>query len=297
MDMSTLLLHRREIKGEDLSHYYRMFPPFKPLEYSEEQELVLQAQSGNRQAEEKLILQWGRLAISTALRAAKPYVEGIDVEDLIGWGFLGLCIGIRAYNPLRGTRLSTCLYLWIKAHIQQGIRSHRFIHLPSDSLRVYYSLLYIMAQQPIDVSKDEEWERILPEVKSIVSPRKPLTAQGLKEIYNKAISSQTFHYEMQPNSENYSNTYALAVARGNDVISAPQSRLDVENINALREEVEELSQREREILTNLYGLGNSERLTLAEVGKKFCISRQRVAQIENRVLALLRFRLLKKVSM
>lgn len=290
MATSTLLLRRREIKGGDLSHYYRVFPPLKPLKYSEEQELVLQAQSGNRQAEEKLILQWGRLAVGAALEASKPRTEGVDVEDLIGWGLLGLCIGIKAYDPSRGTRLCTCLYLWIKAYIQKGARSHRFIHLPYDSLRVYYSLLFIMGREPIDVSKDEEWERILPEVKRTVSTHKPLTAQGLKEIYNKAISSQTFHYEGYTNSENYSDA---SVA---DVISAPQSQWDVENIKALMEAVEELSHREKEILTNLYGLGNSERLTLGEVGKKFCISRQRVAQIENRVLALLRFRLSKKVS-
>jgi len=271
-----------------------MFPTRKPLQREEEKALVLQAQAGNRAAEERLIYQWGRLAINTALRASRRFSEGVDIEDLIGWGILGVVLGIRAYDPERGVRLSTCLYLWVKEYVQKGLRSHRFIHLPSDSLRVYYSLLFILGRENIDMTTEAGWEKVLPLVQEVASPRRPLTVDRLKEIYRVASSSQTFHLE---SDESHRGSYDT---RENfhpfDTIAAPTS-LEDENIEALKQAVEELTMREQEILRNLYGLGNSECLTLNEVGSKFCISRQRVAQIENRVLLRLRSLLGNKVQM
>ncbi|MGL6130073.1 MAG: sigma-70 family RNA polymerase sigma factor, partial [Fusobacteriaceae bacterium] len=48
--------------------------------------------------------------------------------------------------------------------------------------------------------------------------------------------------------------------------------------------VESLSQRERKILAMRFGLGGHEIYTLEEVGKAFCITRERVRQIEKRTL-------------
>lgn len=285
MDAALLQLRRREFRGEDLSPYYRMFPTRKPLGKTEECELVQRMKAGDREASDSLVRQWGRLAVDTALRtASKHYTEGADLEDLIGWGLLGLVLGLNAYDPSRGVRISTCLYLWIREYIRKGMRSHRFIRLPADSLQVYYTLLFVAGRDQLDLTNEAAWDAALPEVQKIAAPN--ITLERLREIFRVASKSQTFHLEHSESGRSASSTTVM----GRNKMSTPFDYLPTkttkehELADAVRAAVEDLDERSKTVIRYLYGLNNSETLTLVELGRKFNISRERVRQIEARAL-------------
>jgi DNA-directed RNA polymerase sigma subunit (sigma70/sigma32) len=73
------------------------------------------------------------------------------------------------------------------------------------------------------------------------------------------------------------------------ILPAPDDIEEISNISkVLAEIVNELPPRERDIITMRYGLGDSPEYTLQECGDKFGISRERVDQIAQGVLAKLR---------
>ena len=76
----------------------------KPLERGEETQLIAAAQQGDRNAREKLIEHNLRLC---AHIARKYTVPGLEQDDLISIGTIGLIKGVNTFKPGTGTQLST----------------------------------------------------------------------------------------------------------------------------------------------------------------------------------------------
>lgn len=56
--------------------------------------------------------------------------SGVDVEDLIGEGYVGLCVAAKRYDPARGWRFLTYAVWWIRNHIIAAVHERHTVHVP-----------------------------------------------------------------------------------------------------------------------------------------------------------------------
>lgn len=100
----------------------------EPLLTAEEEiDLAYRIAAGDRDARDRMIL----ANIPLVVRLAKSYQgRGIDLEDLISTGYLGLIRAVDEFDPARGTRLSTIAVLWIRKRIQCVIRYGQLVVVP-----------------------------------------------------------------------------------------------------------------------------------------------------------------------
>ena len=91
-------------KSESLERYFKSIQNLNPLAKSEEIELAKQAQTGNERALNKLVEHNLKIVVTIANKNAG---RGIDVDDLIQQGNLGLIEAAQRFDPEEGVRFAT----------------------------------------------------------------------------------------------------------------------------------------------------------------------------------------------
>jgi len=214
-----------------------------------------------------------RLVISIT----KKYVgQGVAFMDLIQEGSLGLIKAAEKYDYAKGFKFSTYATWWIRQSIIRSIaNTSKTIRLPvhiNDKLR---SMKKIKYELTLKLGKEPTSEEIYKHLK--LSPKK---ASNLE----KAVTS---------------NPISLDTPIGEDLIledhipagpkSSPQN--DIEH-KLLFEDVQEalkiLSERERNIIKERFGLKTGRSKTLEELGQLFGFSKERVRQIQGMAIKKLR---------
>ena len=234
------------------------------LSEAEEKELVWRMKRGDRAARERLIVSHLRLVISMA----KEYGDtGLDLLDLIQEGNIGLIEAVDRYDPSRGVRLSTYARWWIRQAIGKAIEKHsQMIRIPAYLFRAIVRFQRLKAS--FGAEGIEETEDIL------VAPG--LTAERLLRIRD------TLSLDM-PVDEEEELTLEELVA--DEEMPTPERAALIELFREeLLEMVEKLPARDAQVLRWRYGLEGPRPLTLAEIGEKLGLSRERVRQIELRAL-------------
>ncbi|HEY63702.1 MAG TPA: sigma-70 family RNA polymerase sigma factor [Caldilineae bacterium] len=225
-------------------------------------------------AREHLIKANTRLVVSLA----KRYVNmGLPFLDLIQEGNIGLIKATERFNPSLGNRFSTYASWWIRQSILRALsnRGHA-IRLPvhkRDAIRrmkrTKQEMYKTLGREPTD----EELAEAL-----------GITPRELAELQRLAIRTISLD---QPVGEDEETTLGELIVDGDaptpfDVASLSQLREDVRNA------LESLNEREREVLYLRYGLDGGEMRTLQEVAEELGVTRERVRQIESRALRKMR---------
>ncbi len=119
---------RASSKEVVLSSYMTYAKQFRLLNQEEEKELAERALNCDEQARQRLVLSNLRLVVKFARRYKD---RGIDFEDLIQEGNLGLLRASQSYDPSKGTRFSTYACMWIIQFISRMVDNRaRSIRLP-----------------------------------------------------------------------------------------------------------------------------------------------------------------------
>ncbi|MCD6134507.1 MAG: sigma-70 family RNA polymerase sigma factor [Candidatus Omnitrophica bacterium] len=257
---------------EAIRAYIEKIKDIPLLSAEEEKKLARLARRGNKKAQERLINSNLKLVVNIA----KRYTHfGLPLMDLIEEGNIGLIKAVEKYYPSKGYRFSTYAAWWIRQAITRAlIDKSRTIRIP-----VYMSEL---------ISKYKKAENELTQRLGYKPSRKEL-AQKLKFSQKKVAQIQMwFNKKLSLNLPLGDETHAELV----DVIEDESSSLEDINQFFLREKVKDmldsLEEREKEVINLRFGITTGKPETLAEVAKKFKISRERVRQIEERALKKLR---------
>lgn len=244
------------------------------LNFSEEIELAKRVEKGEEDAKKILITSNLRLVVSIA----KKYIgRGLTLLDLIQEGNQGLIRAVEKYDWRRGFKFSTYATWWIRQSITRAIADQaRTIRIPvhmveniNRFLRTSRKLMQELGREPTP----EEVAKVLG-----IEPDKAL------EIIK--ISQEPASLESPVGDEEDS--------RLGDFIhdtSAP-TLFDAASRELLKEQVEQvlstLSDRERRVLEERFGLKDGRPKTLEEVGRMFAVTRERIRQIEAKALRKLR---------
>lgn len=266
-----------ESVGKDPTQLYLREIGYSPLLSAEEEVYYARlALKGDPKARAKMIESNLRLVVKIARRY---YNRGLEFLDLIEEGNLGLLRAVEKFDPERGFRFSTYATWWIRQTIERAIMNQtRTIRLPIHVLRELN--IYLVAARELikNQAHDPTYEEIAQKVGK--------TASEVKEM-------------MDLNEHIISLDSILATENG---IGRPLSesipdreRVDPADILAdekLSEQLEiclnELNDKQRDVLCRRFGLNGYERETLEEVGQSIGLTRERVRQIQMSALKALR---------
>ncbi|MCD4789422.1 MAG: sigma-70 family RNA polymerase sigma factor, partial [Bacteroidales bacterium] len=256
---STLQLYLEEIDAAPL------------LNAEQEKDLARRIIKDNDpEARDRMIRSNLRLVVNIAKKYAN---RGMPLADLIEEGNLGLLRAVEGFDPDHGSRFSTYASWWIKQGIKRSlINSVQPIHIPA------YMVEMVARWKQTAMELEDQFGR-LPSMEEMsramqVSPRKI-------KIIRRAVKAFSSPTQMPMAEEALSLNEILEDERTPRPEEAVFNQDEMQTIMRLLNEIDE---REAEVLRLRFGLNGDGPLTLKEIGKQVGLTRERVRQIEKESL-------------
>lgn len=216
--------------------------------------------------------------------AAKNKKKGyysLSFEDLIQEGIIGMIKGIEKFNINRNTSFSTYICYWINHEINRAIiNTGHIIRLPAhmyEKVSKVNQIENLIGYQCKDLDKKYICEKIK------ITKNEYNNIDFYRKNFNNITSLNT-NFNLD-NEESYGELQ--------DLIPCPEPSIEETVLNddlknKLNDVLNNLPDRDREILELRYGLKDNTPTTLEEIGNRYGLTRERIRQIEVKSLAKIR---------
>lgn len=267
-------------RGNTLQTYLREIRRAPLLTPQEEFETATRARQGDFEARQAMIEHNLRLVVSVA----KNYLgRGLPMPDLIEEGNLGLIHAIGKFEPERGFRFSTYASWWIRQGIERAITQQaRLVRLPVHVVRELHQVL--KAKRRLEAAAaGTQGERAAAVDVIAAAVGKP--AREVSELLRLADQPTSLDAPIaRHDSEGADAESVLEGVADDDALDPWNLTLHHEVDRLLEDGLDELSEREREVLAGRYGLHDREPETLEILAERLGLTRERIRQIQQEAL-------------
>ena len=253
-----------------MNKYLNEISKIKMISPEEEVSLARRIHNGDLEARDCLINANLRFVISVA----KQYQNlGLNIEDLINEGNLGLIEAAQRFDETRGFKFISYAVWWIRKSIIQALaEQERIVRLPLNLIRHIYKIKKIL----LELGQKYEREPTALEISQVSEIAPADVTVALRNTGHYISMDATL---VQGEEENMYD-----VLSSEDAPNPDKELL----MDSLRKEIEralnKLTSREANIIRFFFGLNSNCANTLTEIGEKFNLTNERVRQIKNRAI-------------
>ena len=262
-----------------LTQYMAQLRSYPPISREEEHELAVKwVEEGDVEAARQLVVANLRLVVKIAMEYRRAW---INVLDLIQDGNVGLMEAVQRYDPYRGVKLSSYAVYWIRAYILKHIMdNYRMVRL--GRTRAERKLFYRLSKEKRAL--ESQGFEVEPK---LLAERLDVSEEDVVQMEQRMAGSDLSLNAPARRDEGTAEFGDFVPVDGK---TAEENVADQELRRVFREKVRDfattLNERDRQIVEERI-LAETPR-TLQDLGEEFEVSRERIRQIEARLVARLR---------
>lgn len=260
-------------EGESLERYLQEISREEMISTEEEAELARRIKRGDDEALEKLTKANLRFVVSVA----KQYQgQGMGLIDLINEGNVGLITAAQKFDETRGFKFISYAVWWIRQSILQALAENsRIVRLPLNQVG--------------NVSKvNRFYNQFVQENERKPSTEEIAEALGLEpEKVNSALLTSGRHVSMDAPLIEDEDSCLLDLLTSRDDAGTDAELVTESLVTEIDRALHTLPEREAKVIRMFFGINTPEQ-SLEEIGEKIHLSRERVRQIKEKGLAILR---------
>jgi RNA polymerase primary sigma factor len=252
-----LQIYLRDISGTPL------------LSHQEERELADRVAMGDAIARDRMVEAHLRLVVKIARRYSG---QGVDLEDLIADGNLGLIRAVESFDGTMDARLSTYAMYWVEESIRRAVmNSGRLIRVPANML----SLLRKWRRATAALADRLGHAPTPEEVGKSLRLSKKRIGTVVKAIRANTLTRHSNEFDEDAPTLNHADSRS----------EGPDSQMTAaDDLAHVCMHLDALEEREAAVIRMRFGLEPHKPMTLHEVGERLGLTRERIRQVEGRAI-------------
>ena len=257
---------------EVLAIYLKEINKYPLLSREEEIELAKKAQAGDKAAKDKIV----KANLRFVVKVAKGFQNhGLDLNDLISEGNIGLMNAIEKFDVSKGYHFISYAVWWIRQSILKAIcEKSRAIRLPLNRANELVRIEHARKVVAGNKTESQEFEEIAQMLN--------MEASHVREMVN--ISREMVSLDADVNNSDNDHTQVADFCedevfnRPDEVVMEQFMKKDIDTV------LETLRPNEAKVIRLRYGLNGVKPMSLKEVGDECNLTKERIRQIEKHAI-------------